>query len=113
MSIETLRRKLGSKERRVGLRYDYYDMKQAMQRISALIPKEFRALTYALGWCAKALDTLSDRIVFDGFDGDKEIASCDQLNRLYDALAKAGFSAGEIEKIACGNVMRVIHEAMH
>ena len=50
---------------------------------------------------------------FDGFDGEKEIASCDQIHLLYDALAKAGFSAEEIEKIACGNVMRVIHEAMH
>lgn len=83
MSIETLRRKLGSKERRVGLRYDYYDMKQAMQRISALIPKEFRALTYALGWCAKAVDTLSDRIVFDGFDGD--IAQLGEIYRLNNA----------------------------
>lgn len=59
------------------------------------------------------IDVIAIGTDFDGFDGDKEIASCDQLNRLYDALAKAGFSAGEIEKIACGNVMRVIHEAMH
>lgn len=76
--IETLRSKLAQKQTRVNLRYKYYEMKNEMRRISALIPPEFRSLFYALGWCAKAVDTLSDRIVFDGFDGD--IA---QLNEIY------------------------------
>ena len=76
--IEYLRSKLSQKQTRVDLRYKYYDMKNEMRRVSALIPPEFRVLIYALGWCAKAVDTLSDRIIFDGFDND--IA---QLNEIY------------------------------
>ena len=68
--IDDLRGRLAQKQQRVWLRYQYYEMKQAMRRVSALIPQEFRSLTYALGWCAKAVDTLSDRILFDGFEND-------------------------------------------
>lgn len=81
--IEYMRGKLAAKQGRVGLRYDYYEMKQAMRRVSALIPQEFRSLTYALGWCAKAVDTLSDRIVFDGFEND--IAQLGEIYRLNNA----------------------------
>lgn len=81
--IEYLRGKLAQKQGRVSLRYDYYEMKQAMRRVSALIPQEFRSLTYALGWCAKAVDTLSDRIVFDGFEND--IAQLGEIYRLNNA----------------------------
>ena len=76
--IEYLRSKLASKQRRVHLRYQYYEMKNQMWKVSALIPPEFRSLTYALGWCAKAVDTLSDRIVFDGFSHDLA-----KLNEIY------------------------------
>ena len=76
--IEFLRGRLSQKQERVSLRYKYYEMKNHMRKVSALIPPEFRTLTYALGWCGKAVDTLSDRIVFDGFDND--IA---QLNEIY------------------------------
>lgn len=62
--------KLGNKSTRVQLRYDYYEMKKKMRKISALIPPEFRNLTYSLGWCAKAVDSLADRIQFDSFDND-------------------------------------------
>ena len=68
--IDCLRQKLGQKQPRVNMRYQYYEMKQAMYGVSALIPPEFRSLSYSLGWCARAVDTLSDRIVFDGFAGD-------------------------------------------
>ena len=68
--IDCLRHKLGQKQPRVNMRYQYYEMKQAMYGVSALIPPEFRSLSYSLGWCARAVDTLSDRIVFDGFAGD-------------------------------------------
>lgn len=68
--IDCLRQKLGQKQPRVKMRYQYYEMKQVMYGVSALIPPEFRSLSYSLGWCARAVDTLSDRIVFDGFAGD-------------------------------------------
>ena len=68
--IEYLRAKLANKATRVKLRYNYYEMKNKMRKISALIPPEFRNLTYALGWCAKGVDSLSDRLIFDSFDND-------------------------------------------
>ena len=38
---------------------------------------------HALGWCGKAVDVLSDRIVFDGFDND--IAQLNQIYKLNNA----------------------------
>ena len=65
-----LKSKLADKSKRVKIRYEYYDMKRKMRRISALIPPEFQSLTYSLGWCAKAVDSLADRLIYDGFDSD-------------------------------------------
>jgi len=89
--IDYLRRKLAHKASRVRLRYQYYEMKQAMQQVSALIPPEFRSLSYSLGWCAKAVDTLSDRIVFDGFEGD--IAKLNEIYTLNNADVLHGSAA--------------------
>ena len=89
--IDYLRGKLAQKQSRVNLRYQYYEMKQAMRRVSALIPPEFRTLTYALGWCGKAVDTLSDRIVFDGFDND--IVQLNQIYRLNNPDVLPGSAA--------------------
>lgn len=68
--IQYLIRKLTVKRSRVLMRYRFYDMKHIAQDISAIIPKQFRHIAYALGWCAKAVDTLSDRLLFDGFRHD-------------------------------------------
>lgn len=68
--IDYLRGKLAARQGRVNLRYQYYEMKNKMQKIQALIPPEFQVLTYTMGWCAKAVDALADRIIFDGFRHD-------------------------------------------
>ena len=68
--IDYLRGKLAARQDRVNLRYQYYEMKNQMRKIQALIPPEFPVLTYTLGWCAKAVDALADRIIFDGFRHD-------------------------------------------
>ena len=68
--IDYLRGKLAARQDRVNLRYQYYEMKNKMQKIKALIPPEFQVLTYTMGWCAKAVDALADRIIFDGFRHD-------------------------------------------
>jgi hypothetical protein len=79
--MEYLKIKLHQKQTRVRLRYQYYEMKQKMRKISALIPPEFRSLTYSLGWCAKAVDALADRIVPDSFDNDSmQIGEIYRLN---------------------------------
>ena len=89
--IEYLRGKLAQKAVRVDLRYQYYEMKNQMRKVSALIPKEFQALTYALGWCGKAVDSLSDRIVFDGFDND--IAKLGEIYKLNNPDVLPGSAA--------------------
>ena len=68
--IEYLRNKLEIKRERVKLRYEYYDMKTVVTAFSPVIPPNFEHLMSVLGWCAKAVDTLADRLVFDGFAED-------------------------------------------
>ena len=68
--IDYLQKKLSIKRIRVLKRYAYYDMKNAARDLSKVIPKEFSYLRSALGWCAKAADSISDRIVFEGFTDD-------------------------------------------
>lgn len=68
--IEYLRRKLDSRRFRVLLRYKYYEMKNQIQDIDGLIPAKFQSIEEVIGWCAKAVDTLADRVVFDRFEHD-------------------------------------------
>lgn len=68
--IGHLRNKLSIKRVRVLERYRYYDMKNVSRDLSNVIPKEFDHIRSALGWCAKAADSISDRIVFEGFSDD-------------------------------------------
>ena len=49
---------------------------------------------------------------FDGMNGALEIASADQMPKLFTALEQAGFTAREIEKIAYANAERVIGEVL-
>lgn len=49
---------------------------------------------------------------FDGIDGEFEIADCTQMKLLFDALHRRKLSDDVIEKIAYGNVERVIRESM-
>ena len=68
--IEYLRNKLAAKKKRVKLRYTYYEMKNAFSNPSKLIPPIFRSIKPVLGWCAKGVDSIADRLVFDGFKDD-------------------------------------------
>ena len=49
---------------------------------------------------------------FDGIEGNLEIADCMEMEKLFDALQKTGFSEDALEKIAYKNVERVIREVM-
>lgn len=48
----------------------------------------------------------------DGIHGNLEIGSCDQMQLLFQALAKAGFTADEIERIAWKNARRVLEDVL-
>ncbi|MGN0648459.1 MAG: hypothetical protein ACI4J3_07510 [Oscillospiraceae bacterium] len=84
-----LKRKLALKQQRVDLRYRYYDMKNRIIDHSQMIPEEFQWLQSTLGWCAKAVDSLADRVVFDTFDHDDfmigEIYRLNNADVLFDS----------------------------
>lgn len=65
-----LKKKLAAKRLRILTRYAYYDMKVSVSELTSILPKEFGWLAYSLGWCAKAVDSVADRIVFDKFSND-------------------------------------------
>ena len=81
--INYLRTKLAIKRARVLTRYKYYDMKNTARDLSGIMPKQFNWLCPVLGWCAKAADSISERIVFEGFGNDSL-----GLNEIYDLNSK-------------------------
>lgn len=69
--IDYLRRKLESCRDRVNLRYKHYAMKYYEAPIGITIPANIRAqYRSTLGWTAKGVDSLADRIVFREFGND-------------------------------------------
>ena len=69
--IGYLRSKLATKTGRVAMRYKYYEMKKEFDGRSIVIPSKVSAMYKStLGWCAKAVDSLADRLVFREFEDD-------------------------------------------
>ena len=68
--VDYLRNKLIAKRGRVMLRYSYYDMKHKARDFMISTPPDLRNFMNVLGWCGKAVDSLADRLVFQGFDND-------------------------------------------
>nr|WP_125771978.1 phage portal protein [Companilactobacillus furfuricola] len=69
--IEYLRNKLSHKRFRVNMRYEQYAMKHYENEPGITIPPEIRnQYRSILGWCAKGVDSLADRLVFRDFDND-------------------------------------------
>lgn len=81
--IEYLRRKLAGKQSRVNLRYRYYEMKNRVRDFNIVIPANWSWLSATLGWSAKAVDALADRLVFRGFANDNF-----NLNQIYNMNSK-------------------------
>lgn len=65
-----LKNKLSAKQGRVSTRYQYYSMKNHVNDISQMLPQQFRWLRHSLGWCAKTVDSVADRLIFRGFKND-------------------------------------------
>lgn len=68
--IDYLRNKLNCKRSRVNLRYKHYEMKNIVRDFEISTPPDLRYWMGTLGWCAKAVDSLADRLVFREFDND-------------------------------------------
>ena len=68
--VEYLKRKLNMKRTRVLRRYRYYEMKNKVLDFGISTPEHLRLWSTSLGWCAKAVDSLADRLVFREFEND-------------------------------------------
>jgi len=76
--IDFLRAKLDSKRSRIRKRYDYYEMKHLAVDFQISTPPKLRSWMNCLGWCAKAVDSMADRLVFREFAEDNF-----NLNQIY------------------------------
>lgn len=76
--IKYLRNKLAAKRARALLRYEYYEMKNALKDYSKMLPPDMQWLNGVLGWSAKAVDSIADRLIFREFSEDKF-----NLNQIY------------------------------
>lgn len=97
--IEYLRRKLAMKRVRVRVRYNYYEMKDRAGRPSAIMPPWLKGMyTACVGWCAKSVDALADRLVFDGFEDDffqsETIFNENNPDILFSSLIRESMVAG-------------------
>ena len=69
--IDYLRKKLDARKLRVDMRYKQYAMKHNEQMVGITIPPEIRnRYRSVIGWCAKGVDGLADRLVFREFEND-------------------------------------------
>ena len=69
--IDYLRKKLNAHKIRVDMRYKQYAMQHDEQMVGITIPPEIRRrYRSVIGWCAKGVDSLADRLVFREFEND-------------------------------------------
>lgn len=69
--VAYLRNKLTAKQLRVNRRYTFYEMKDRKLEQGVTIPPQLRRQYMStLGWCAKAVDSIADRLVFREFEND-------------------------------------------
>lgn len=79
--ITFLKHKLNLKQHRIKLRYQYYEMKNLTFDFGISTPRDLKNWNSCLGWCAKAVDSLSDRLQFRDFKDDNfDINEIYQLN---------------------------------
>ena len=81
--IPYLKNKLSYKKNRTRLRYQYYEMKTRARDFGISSPPDLRGWMSILGWCARSVDCLADRLVFREFRDD-----IFNLNSIYDSNNK-------------------------
>ena len=74
-----LKHKLGLKQPRIDVRYRFYEMKNVPFDFNISTPPDLRNWFSVLGWCSKAVDSLSDRLMFREFAQDNF-----DMNEIYD-----------------------------
>lgn len=96
--IAYLRNKLSVKRGWATTRYNYYELKNLREDPSPVIPERLTRLYGSkLGWCAKAVDSLANRLAFDGFENDNfDLWSIYQMNNkdiLFDSAIRSALIA--------------------
>lgn len=61
---------LGRYERYQQIKYDYYGADHETRDYGISVPNKMRFLKPGIGWASRAVNILSDRVVFDGFAND-------------------------------------------
>lgn len=69
-NLKKLIETLNKKRTRINVRYRYYEMKQNVKEVGNMLPPTYRWLSSCLGWSAKAVDALADRLSFYSFADD-------------------------------------------
>lgn len=83
VGIQFLKDRLTKKRIRIRTRYLYYEMKNETFDFGISSPPELRWWNSCVGWCAKGVDALADRLDFYGFKDDVF-----GLNEIYSANNK-------------------------
>ena len=81
---ELLLNKLQTLAFKAGVKYDYYNAEQRLVDLGVALPKAFTNLKPGVGWASRAVNTLADRINFDGFAKDSY-----GINNLMDEIGAA------------------------
>lgn len=70
VGIEFLKKLLARKRIRIASRYTFYEMKNLAFDFGISTPPELKWWNSCVGWCAKGVDALADRLDFYGFKND-------------------------------------------
>jgi len=70
-TAKDLLNKLGTRAPNVQDKYDYYDADNDVHDFGISTPRKMKKHQPGIGWAKRAVNTLADRVVFDGFANDK------------------------------------------
>lgn len=98
VGIGVLKSILMQKRCRVGLRYLFYDMKNQTMDFGISSPPELKYWNSCVGWCARGVDALADRMDFYGFRDDvfgfAEIFDANNRDILFPSAIQGALIAG-------------------
>lgn len=81
-----------------GVKYQYYNAEQTITDLGISIPKKFANIRPGVGWASRAVNTIGDRLNFDGFANDRY-----QINELLDdSGARAVFKKAKTDALVAG-----------
>lgn len=99
-TAERLLKKLSDHATSVQCKYDYYNADNGVKDFGISVPKKMINNAPGVGWASRAVNTIADRVVFEGFASDKfgineyfdSILATDVINRAKQDAFIAGCS---------------------